>query len=63
MPTQISSTVDASSSRPARRLKPEVAARWAARRRESDLRVLYQTPIEKLSPEEIARMKAAFLRG
>ena len=63
MPTQISSTLDPSSRRPSRRLKPEVAARWAARRRDSDLRVLYQTPVENLSPEEIARMKAAFLSG
>lgn len=49
--------------RPTRRLKPEVAARWAARRQPDDLQALYQTPVEKLSPEEIARMKAAFLRG
>lgn len=49
--------------RPSRRLKPEVAARWAAQRRESELKNLYQTPVEKLSPEDIARMKAAFLRG
>lgn len=46
-----------------RRLKPEVAARWAARREQEDLQALYQTPVERLSPEEIARMKAAFLSG
>jgi hypothetical protein len=63
MPTQTCSTVDTPSRRPSRRLKPEIAARWAAQRRETDLRALYQTPVEKLSPEEIARMKAAFLRG
>lgn len=49
--------------RSTRRLKPEVAARWAARREQEDLQVLYQTPVERLSPEEIARMKAAFLSG
>lgn len=51
------------SSRPTRRLKPEVAAKWAAQRRASELENLYQTPVEKLSPDEIARMKAAFFRG
>lgn len=49
--------------RSTRRLKPEVAARWAARREQQDLQTLYQTPVERLSPEEIARMKAAFLNG
>lgn len=49
--------------RPARRLKPEVAARLAAQRRETEIQSLYQTPLEKLSPEDIARMKAAFFRG
>jgi hypothetical protein len=40
-----------------------VAAKWAAQRRASELENLYQTPVEKLSPDEIARMKAAFFRG
>lgn len=51
------------SARPTRRLKPEVAAKWAAQRRESEIQSLYQRPVDKLSPDEIARMKAAFLRG
>lgn len=49
--------------RPTRRLKPEVAARLAAQRRQHDLKDLYQTPVEQLSPEDLARMKAAFLSG
>lgn len=49
--------------RPTRKLKPEVAARLAAQRRQHELKDLYQTPIERLSPEDLARMKAAFLRG
>ena len=49
--------------RPTRRLKPEVAAKWAAQRRESEIQNLYETPVEKLSPDDIARMKAAFFRG
>lgn len=51
------------SPRPTRRLKPEIAAKWAAQRRQTELQDLYETPVEKLSPDEIARMKAAFLRG
>lgn len=51
------------SPRPTRRLKPEVAAKLAAQRRQAELQALYQTPVEKLSPDDIARMKAAFLRG
>lgn len=51
------------SPRPTRRLKPEVAAKWAAQRRESEIKNLYQTPVEKLSPDDLARMKAAFFRG
>jgi len=35
----------------------------AAQRRQAELQALYQTPVEKLSPDDIARMKAAFLRG
>jgi hypothetical protein len=53
----------APSPRPSRRVKPEVAAKWAAQRRESEIENLYQTPVEKLSPDDLARMKAAFFRG
>jgi hypothetical protein len=49
--------------RVSRRLKPEVAARLAARRRETELKRLYEQPVEELTPENIARMKAVFLRG
>lgn len=49
--------------RPVRRLKPEVAARHAARHRNEELEKLYETPVEKLSPEDLAKMKAAFFLG
>lgn len=62
MPAQVTRSA-APTARPTRRLKPEVAARWAAQRRETELQSLYQTPLEKLSPEDLARMKAAFFRG
>ena len=51
------------SPRPTRRLKPEVAAKWAAQRKATEIESLYQTPVEKLSPDDLARMKAAFFRG
>ncbi|HEX5726964.1 MAG TPA: hypothetical protein VFX98_15925 [Longimicrobiaceae bacterium] len=47
----------------ARRLKPEIAAQLAARRREAQLQDLYSRPIEELSPEELAKMRAAFFIG
>jgi hypothetical protein len=50
-------------SRPRRRLKPEVAARLAARRRATSLEVLYERPAQELSPEEIAQLKIAFFQG
>jgi hypothetical protein len=43
-----------------RRLKPEVLAQQAAKRRNEELNKLYETPVEELSPEDIAKMKAAF---
>lgn len=46
-----------------RRLKPEVAARLAARRREAEIKALYATPVEQLSPDDLAKMKAAFFHG
>lgn len=46
-----------------RKLKPEVAATLAARRRDAELRSLYETPVEQLSPNDLAKMKAAFFRG
>lgn len=46
-----------------RRLKPEVAARMAAMKTAERLQELYQRPVDDLSPEEIAQMRAAFFRG
>ena len=47
--------------RPRRRLKPEVAARFA---REGGVGIgdLYAKPVERLTPSELGRMKEAFLR-
>jgi hypothetical protein len=50
-------------SRPRRRLKPEVAARLAARRRAESLEGLYERPPQELSPEEIAQLKVAFFQS
>lgn len=49
--------------RTTRRLKPEVVQRLVQRRRTEELERLYETPVDQLAPEEIARMRAAFLRG
>lgn len=49
--------------KPARRLKPEIAARIAAQRSESRIQQLYERPVDQLSPEELAMMRAAFFRG
>jgi len=45
-----------------RRLKPEVAARFAKATR-VDIRELYSKPVEELTDRELGRMKAAFLQG
>lgn len=59
-PTSAASTLPR---KPSRRLKPEVAARIQSRRREAPIQQLYQKPVDKLSPEELAAMRAAFFRG
>jgi hypothetical protein len=46
-----------------RRLKPGVAAKLVAAAHGAEIRELYSRPVEELSPEEIARMRAAFFRG
>lgn len=46
-----------------RRLKPGVAAKFAAVVNGEEIRELYARPVQELSPEEIARMRAAFFRG
>jgi hypothetical protein len=45
-----------------RRLKPEIAARLAAQQQEDEIQKLYNTPVEQLSPEDLAKMKAAFFQ-
>jgi hypothetical protein len=46
--------------KPSRRLRPEVAAAFAARRRETQLEEFYRKPVDQLEPEELAIMRAAF---
>ena len=46
-----------------RRLKPEAAAELAARRRQVQVQSLYERPVHELERDEIALMRAAFLRG
>lgn len=46
-----------------RRLRPDVAARFAARAVQNEVAELYAKPLEELTPEEIRKMKSAFLLG
>jgi hypothetical protein len=50
-------------SRPTRRLRPEIAAELATRRRQTRLDDLYGKPVQDLEPDELARMRSAFFRG
>lgn len=43
-----------------RRLKPEVAAKFASYGRDEKIKKLYDRPVDELSPEELAQMRAAF---
>lgn len=56
-------TEDEVATKRARRLKPGVAAKFNAAAKGEEIRQLYSRPVEDLSPEEIARMRAAFFRG
>jgi hypothetical protein len=49
--------------RTVRRLRPEIAAALAARRREAELAALYEKPVQELEREDLAQMRAAFFRG
>jgi hypothetical protein len=60
---QPSSAASTLTRKPSRRLKPEVAARIQSRRREAPIQQLYQKPVDELSPDELAAMRAAFFRG
>lgn len=46
-----------------RRLRPEVGAALAERKRQAEIDELYRKPVQELEPEEMARMRAAFFRG
>ena len=56
-------TTEITPAKRSRRLKPEVAAKFAALKTAERLKELYDRPVEELSPEEIAQMRAAFFRG
>ena len=56
-------TTEEKSTKPKRRLKPEVAAKLAAVRVAQRVQELYERPVDDLSPEEIAQMRAAFFKG
>lgn len=49
--------------RPKRKLRPEIAARFSAKAVESQLAELYAKPLAELTPDELRKMKAAFLLG
>ena len=49
--------------RPKRKLRPDVAARFTAKAVKSELAELYAKPLAELTPEEIRKMKSAFLLG
>ncbi len=49
--------------RPRRVLKREAAVSIAIRRQRSAVAELYEKPLEELSPEEVKKMRTAFLFG
>ena len=49
--------------RPKRRLRPEVAARFTAKAVQTEIAELYSKPLADLTPEELRKMKSAFLLG
>jgi hypothetical protein len=49
--------------RPSRRLRPEVVAALAARKRQTELDELYQKPVQDLESDELARMRRAFFKS
>ena len=49
--------------RPRRKLRPEVAARMTAKTVQTEIADLYAKPPAELTPEELRKMKAAFLLG
>lgn len=57
------SKVETQPHKPVRRLKPEVAAKFASFQRDEKIKQLYTRPVDELSPEELAKMRAAFFRS
>ena len=49
--------------RPKRKLRPEVAAKFTATAVRTHVADLYAKPLDELTPDELSKMKAAFLLG
>ena len=49
--------------RPKRKLRPEIAARFTAKAVQTEIAELYAKPLADLTPEELRKMKSAFLLG
>ena len=49
--------------RPKRKLRPDVAARFSAKAVQTEIAELYAKPLAELTPEELRKMKSAFLLG
>jgi hypothetical protein len=49
--------------RPKRRLRPEVAARFTQKAVQTEIAELYEKPLADLTPDELRKMKSAFLLG
>ena len=49
--------------RPKRKLRPDVAARFTAKAVQTEIAELYAKPLADLTPEELRKMKSAFLLG
>lgn len=62
MPAPNTASDPVNTKKPSRRLRPEVIAALADRRRQAVLEELYERPVQDLDPEELAHMRAAFFR-
>lgn len=63
MNTQQQLEAAAPGERPKRKLRPDVAARFTARAVKSEVAELYAKPLAELTPDELRKMKSAFLLG
>ncbi|MBW3627668.1 MAG: hypothetical protein KY464_00090 [Gemmatimonadetes bacterium] len=63
MSTQQQLQAVAAVERPKRKLRPDVAARFTAKAVKSEIAELYAKPLADLTPDELRKMKSAFLLG